>query len=130
MIKWSADYCLGVEEMDAQHQQLVAIAEKAYGVLKDSLRVDKYDEIVSIIEELKEYTLFHFKAEEEYMMSIKHPKFLSHKVQHNDFIEKVSKIDLKAVDANQEQYLVEILDFVSNWVINHIMVTDRLYVTK
>jgi hemerythrin len=130
MIKWSEEYCLGIDAIDEQHKQLMAIAEKAYDVLKNSLRLDKYDEIVAIIEELKEYTVFHFKAEEEYMMSIKYPKFLSHKVEHTDFVEKVSQIDLTAVDDNQEQYLLELLDFVSEWIVNHILVTDKLYISR
>ena len=128
MIKWSDEYLLGVEELDLQHRRLLEIAAEAESLLKTSLRTDKYDAIVGILEELKAYTVAHFQAEEKYMASIGHKKLLSHKVQHNDFVQRIQEIDLSAVDANQDRYLLELLDFVAAWIVDHILVTDRLYI--
>lgn len=127
MIKWQDDYNTGVEQMDEQHRKLIAIANEAYGLLKNDLRLDKYDAIVAILGELRDYTVYHFKAEEDYMLSIGYKRFLSHKAEHADFIAKVAEVDLDKIDANQDEYLRATLDFICGWVTEHIVGRDRLY---
>ncbi|MDD3023001.1 MAG: bacteriohemerythrin [Syntrophomonadaceae bacterium] len=130
MISWRDEFSIGVKEIDEQHMQLFKIADKAYELLKDQWRDDKYDGIVSILEELKQYTVYHFKFEEYYQMSIKYPKFLSHKIMHDDFIEKINSIDLERIDDNQGQYLLEIMDFIVKWIEGHILGQDKKIVQE
>ena len=125
MITWRDEFALGVPEIDAQHKKLFAIANRAYEVLKNDLLVDKYDQIVDIFNELKDYTVYHFTYEEDYMKSIGYRKFLSHKVQHDDFIQRINETDLRQIDENQEQYLIETLEFVVVWIENHILGVDK-----
>lgn len=125
MITWKDDFLVGVDEIDKQHQKLFEIANRAYELLKNDFYVDKYDRIVAIIEELKDYTVFHFKYEEEYMLKIKYKKFFTQKIQHDNFIKKVNEINLKEIDSNQDQSLLDLLDFVVNWISNHILIMDK-----
>lgn len=129
MIQWKESYRLGIDEIDDQHKKLFEIANRAYELLKNDFVTDKYDRIVSIIEELKEYTVYHFSFEENYMASINYRKLLSHKVIHDDFIAKISEVDLDNVDENQDEYLMGILDFVVEWIEQHILGTDKLIVS-
>lgn len=128
MIKWKKDYELGVKQIDEQHEKLFEIADRAYKLLTNDFISDKYDKIIEIIGELKEYTLFHFKSEEEYMLSIGHRRFLSHKVEHENFIKDIYNIDLYKIDSNQDQSVKEILEFVVNWIDIHILNQDKLIV--
>lgn len=130
MIQWKESYRLGIEEIDNQHKKLFEIANRAYELLKNEMLVDKYDHIVSIIEELRDYAKYHFQYEEDYMEKINYRKRLSHKVIHNDFVEKMNEINLDQVDENQDQYLMNILDFVVQWIEQHILGTDKLYATE
>jgi hemerythrin len=125
MFKWKQDYVLGVGVIDEQHKKLFEIGERAYQLLKDKFRTDKYDEIVSILAELKDYTIFHFETEEEYMMSIGYKKFLSHKVYHNDFMETINSANLGSIDKNQDEYIMELLGFVAKWIDEHILQQDK-----
>lgn len=127
MIKWKDEYSVGVEHIDDQHRKLFEIAGRAYDLLKDNLVLDKYDTIIAILEELKDYAVYHFNSEEQYMKEIGYRKLLSHKVMHDDFIEKVNGIDFNKVDENQNQYLLGTLDFVVNWIDGHILGQDKLY---
>lgn len=70
MVQWSEEYVIGIEKIDEQHKRLFEIANEAYKLLKDQFLIDKYDRIVAIIKELKDYTKYHFQYEEEYMKSI------------------------------------------------------------
>lgn len=126
MIQWKEDFSIGVPSIDEQHKKLLEITGRAYSLLKDEMRLDKYDQIVEILAELKDYTIYHFKFEEEYMASIGYGKLLSHKVEHADFIDKVNAIDMDKIDNNQNQYLLGLLDFVVDWIANHILQKDKL----
>ncbi len=130
MISWKQEYVLGIEHLDQQHMQLFKIADDIHELLKNELITDKYDDILKLLGELKDYTVFHFASEEEYMLSIGYRKLLSHKVEHNDFIEKINNVDMEKVDTDHEQYLLDILDFVLNWISDHILQADKAYVSK
>ena len=122
MIRWQDKYALGVVEIDEQHRKLFEIAGEIEALLNDEFITDKYDDIVAILGELK-----HFKDEEEFMLSNKFPMFLTHKMMHNDFVEKIESIDLSKVDNEQNLYLKEILNFVDEWLVEHILVEDAKY---
>jgi hemerythrin len=126
MLKWKNDYLIGVIEIDKQHAKLFEIGERAYELLKNDMYVDKYDRIVEVLNELKDYAVFHFKSEEEYMLSIGYKKFFSHKIEHDEFIKKVNNVDLNKVDENQDEYLLSIIEFVINWTSDHILQKDKL----
>lgn len=130
MIKWKEEYKIGVEQIDNQHKRLFEIADEAYGILLDKYSIDKYDRIVEVINELKDYTVFHFRSEEDYMKKINYPGLSSQKKVHDEFIEKINSVDLEQIDENQDKYIMEILDFVLNWIEQHILKMDKLIVSK
>ena len=126
MLHWKDDYAIGVEIIDEQHKHLFEIGNKIYDLLENYLLDDKYDKVVTIIQELGEYTKYHFKTEEDYMLQIRYPKYFSQKVEHDDFIKKIEEIDLKDLDQNQEKHIRDILTFVFQWVLEHILKKDKL----
>lgn len=130
MLIWKEAYETGNNEVDEQHKKLFEIGNQAFILLKNPLIEDKYDKIVDIIEELKAYTQYHFKSEEEYMMKIRYKGFFAHKLEHDDFIKKFDEIDYSRIDQGQKQYILEILDFISNWITNHILEKDLLHSHK
>ena len=126
MYAFKEEYKTGIDFIDEQHEKLFDIADRTYYLLKDELSIDKYDKIIELINELKEYTAYHFKCEEEYMESINYKRMFTQKVEHECFIKKLDEIDLGKVDENQDEYIMEILEFLSNWLINHICRNDIL----
>ncbi len=130
MLKWKEEYLVGIDSIDEQHMKLIEIANRAYALLKNEFITDKYDKIVEIIGELKDYTVYHFSFEEEYMKSIGYKKLFSHIVLHGDFLEKVNAVNLDEIDNNQNEYLTRIMDFVCNWLVSHIVREDKLIAGK
>lgn len=92
----------------------------------DEFIPDKYDYIVQILKELADYAVFHFQHEEEYMMSIRYKKLISQKVEHQEFIDKIESYNFDEIDENQKGVILEILDFLNDWLINHILDNDKL----
>ena len=54
MLQWKEEYEVGVAEIDEQHQKLIDIANRVYELMRNELALDKYDQIVEILQELKE----------------------------------------------------------------------------
>lgn len=118
------EYKLGIPLIDEQHARLFEIGESAYQLLKDEFSEDKYDRIVAIINELKDYTVVHFADEEKYMESINYKRLFSQKFEHAEFIKKVNEVDFSKIDTNQEEYIMGILTFLSDWLVSHIIEKD------
>jgi hemerythrin len=125
---WSDIYTTGVASIDEQHQKLFEICGRIYDLLRQKDSYDKYDYILNLIDELKDYTVFHFNSEEEYMQQIGYKKFFTHKIEHQDFIEKVNNVDLTKIDEDQTEYIMGILEFVVKWIDEHILEKDKLIV--
>ncbi len=125
MLKWKDGYATGIPSIDEQHQELFAIGNKMYELLENDMQLDKYDRIMEIVGELKDYTRYHFQSEEEYMLSIGHPGYLVQKVEHADFIKRLDSIDPEDLDENQDQKIRELLDLLFNWVLEHILKRDK-----
>ena len=130
MFKMKDEFRTGIERIDQEHEKLFEIANRAYETLMDEFIVDKFDYIVEIFEELKDYTQVHFRHEEEYMISNQFKKLFSHKIEHEKFIDKVSSYNLSEIDDNQKETIMEILEFLNEWLVNHIMERDIVMVRE
>lgn len=126
MYEMKEEFKTGIEIIDNEHKMLFEIADKIYMLLKNEFIIDKYDRIVDLIEELKGYAALHFKDEEAYMKSINYKKMFTQKIDHDNFIKKLNEIDLNELDANQEEYILELLEFVNTWLVTHILEKDKL----
>ncbi|MDO5516110.1 MAG: hemerythrin family protein [Clostridium sp.] len=126
MYKMKDEYKIGIDFIDEQHARLFEIADEAYNLLKDNFTIDKYDNVVEIIDELKDYTRFHFSAEEKYMESINYKRMFTQKIEHENFIKKLEEVDYRSIDENPEQYVFKILEFLNEWLTGHILHNDKL----
>lgn len=124
MYEMKPEYFVGIEMIDREHTQLFAYASEVYELLHSEWKSDQYDEIVAVLMKLREYTKEHFSDEEAYMESIHYNKTLVQKVQHQAFIEKLDEYDFDVIDENQEEVISELLQFLTDWLVNHIMIVD------
>ena len=87
---------------------------------------DKYDNMIDILGKLREYAKKHFADEEAYMESIQYKKLFTQKMQHQAFVEELDKIDLDEISEieNQDEKIGELLTFVTDWLIHHILEVD------
>lgn len=116
----------GISLIDEEHKTLFDIIGKVYTTIQTELVHDKYDAILDILDELKEYTRIHFTDEENYMREIGYDGLAYQEMLHQKFIDKLEELDLEDVDDNQEAYLYDFLGFLQNWLVNHILKVDML----
>ena len=125
MFEMKDEYFTGVEVIDEQHSKLIEIAEMVYQLLQNEFMVDKFDQIVALLKELKEYTIYHFATEEEYMEKNGYVKLFAHRLRHREFIKKLESVDFEHMEENQEKSLDELLNFLVNWLVDHIINMDK-----
>jgi hemerythrin len=120
----------GINIIDEEHQMLFQIIGKIYKAIEVELVHDKFDLILDILDELKEYTRVHFADEENYMREIGYDGLPYQEMLHQKFIDKLNELDLDDVDDNQEEYLYDFLGFLQNWLVNHILRVDKMIPAK
>lgn len=125
LLNFSEEYYVGVDIIDNEHRRLFEILADLNVLNCEEYINDKYDAIVDVVEELKDYTVKHFNDEEKYMKNIGYEGLAVQQMVHQSFIDKMDNIDLSDVDENQQEYLDELIDFLANWLINHIMKMDQ-----
>lgn len=125
MYEMKPEYYTGITLIDEEHKKLFEIADEAYELYKNEFIPDKYDNIANILHELREYTKVHFQHEEEYMISIGYKGMFMQKVQHDQFREKLDELDLEHIDENSDGVIQEVLTFLTDWLVHHILETDK-----
>lgn len=89
-------------------------------------KCDKYDRIDILLEKLYDYTVKHLADEEAYMESIHYNKLFTQKVQHQAFIEKLDEFmeSHNKEEENQDEQIMKILTYLTEWLVNHILYVD------
>lgn len=129
MYEIKPEYLTGIEFIDKEHTRLFELADETYEVLHDDISQDKTSDIVRLVSELIDYTRVHFTHEEEYQKSINYPFYEQHAAQHRQFEESLLAIDIDAIEHDlegQNETVEGILEFLVNWLINHIKKVDGL----
>ena len=128
MYEMKPKFFTGIELIDNEHRQLFDYANQIYDLLHAEFVPDKYDNIVDILGKLRDYTKKHFADEEAYMESIQYKKIFTQKVQHQAFIDELDKLNLDEISEveNQEETIENLLSFVTDWLIHHILEVDTL----
>jgi len=125
--EWKDSYSVNIAEIDKQHKKLFKIGESICDLAMANDAYDHYDEIIEILQELKDYTAYHFNYEEKLMEKIGYENLETHKIEHNFIIKKLNKVESKDIDMSQKDTLIELLAFVSDWISGHILKTDMKY---
>ena len=119
---WSSQLETGIRQIDLQHQELIDIInefEAAHVAGEDARAMNE------LLPRLAGYVIFHFATEESMLPGI--PGGAEHKAmhteQHKAFKERFAK--LKAMPGkDQRGETSAMLEYLKQWLVNHIMKTD------
>jgi hemerythrin len=125
VVQWDDSYKLGVEQIDEQHRVLFDIMNHLWSAI---VRRASKDEMVQIVNELEHYTVSHFTAEEAFMQSANYSGFGEHKKLHDQFVMRIR--EAKAEVQQGKQISLDLLHFLRDWLVSHIMVKDRAYANE
>ncbi len=120
LITWTQKYNTGVEEIDAQHRQLVDIINELY-VARHS---QNSQEVVNgILSKMTDYAEYHFDFEEELINQLNPSELKGHKAKHQKFRTYIKEI---LGYQSKEKFFVEdmLMMFLESWLTKHILIED------
>jgi len=122
--KWEKDYIFCIKEIDNQHRHFVAILDDIY---KSLINLGSREEQGKLLNDLVGYAVVHFQTEEKYFDQFNYEGTVEHKKAHQELKEKVLKFqaDFKL---GKSEISSEILDFLEDWLIDHLATQDKKYV--
>ena len=124
LIEWDDAFSVGNQQLDEHHKKFFRIIN----TLHDAMKKGEREEILqTVLKELQEYIQYHFKAEESLMKLYSYPDYSSHKAEHEDAIQKINKF-IVDFERGDDKLAIDVLNFLSNWLQNHILRTDRKYI--
>ena len=120
---WQDGYSVGIESIDNDHKKLLNLINK----LQASVHYHTGSTFEKqALDELIDYTRFHFKREEELMEKHGFPGFDEHKRKHDEMIEHVEAFVIE-YEQKGTDVLEEVSEFLKSWLIEHINGTDQEY---
>ncbi|WP_406656316.1 bacteriohemerythrin [Methanolobus sp. ZRKC2] len=123
LVTWSDKYSMNIKEIDEQHQSLVRMINE----LHDAMLQAKSKEVaLGIINNMAEYTQYHFSTEEKYMQQFEYPGYAAHKKEHDKFIEKVGNFK-NDYESGKTGLSFDLLNFLKDWLVTHIQESDKKY---
>ncbi|CAA7613241.1 bacteriohemerythrin [Magnetospirillum sp. UT-4] len=120
--QWTADLSVGNSEMDGQHRRLFDLALLLWRSAEDPA-IDSQATIDAIID----YTYEHFANEERYLRSIGYPGLRDHQRNHGNIFVALDNIINRFADDERRVLVRELSEFVSEWLVRHILHEDMAY---
>ncbi|RDE22538.1 hypothetical protein DV711_08060 [Motiliproteus coralliicola] len=111
---------LGITEIDQQHSRFVGYINDTWDALE---RGDSREEFLHILNNLLDYAMEHFSLEEALMREFNYPDYESHKGTHTVTSADLFEFDLRLL-AGDEAEARAFLEFLTDWLKNHILGTD------
>ncbi len=124
LFRWDESFMVGIAEIDRQHKLLVDIVNELYYEAGNNC---SHEMLGRILNGLVEYTKTHFAYEEGLLAMHGYPDLGPHQLKHKKLVARVMEFQGR-VTANDESVLEELLQFLKNWLANHIQGTDKKYV--
>lgn len=122
-IEWTAKLSVGIEEIDREHRTLVGMINE----LDDAMYEGKSKDMLGqIINRLVAYAVTHFHTEESYFDLFGYPAADAHKAEHESFRQKTAEFKT-GFEAGTIGLSFQVMDFLSQWVQNHIQSVDKQY---
>lgn len=117
---WNDKLSVGVKVIDDDHKILLGMANKLWDAI---IAQGGRQALEEILDQLVDYTTFHFAREEELFAYTAYPGAARHKKEHDDLTKQVLEI--------QERYrngapalTLEVMSFLKDWLYDHILDSD------
>jgi len=122
-ILWDPDLSVGVEAIDAQHQELFGRIDRLLEAIRERHGAE---EVARLLEYLGEYVLAHFSSEEKLMLEQAYPHYDAHRQEHLRFVREFGALRAEhEKEGPTAALLIRVTNRVTAWLREHIYRADR-----
>jgi len=123
---WLDKYSVGIPQIDAQHQGLIRLINDLHAAMSAG---HGKQSVGKILDELIRYTEQHFSYEENMLKVRTYSKLATHQAEHKKLTGQVLELREK-FKAGALTLTMEVMQFLKNWLANHIMGHDQQYAAE
>jgi hemerythrin len=122
-LTWTPAISVDVKTIDDQHKKLFEILNRALLIRQRGM---DHREMIEVLRELVDYSDYHFRTEDDYMLDNNYPLFQNHRKEHGQYLRKMSRL-LEAFEKNEPGLPDEIGAFLEQWWLKHVSESDLRY---
>ena len=122
-VEWNTRLTFGIRLIDDQHEKLVNLTNNLHlACLESQETANRY--FIEVAREAVKYVHYHFSTEEQVMLFLRYPHYLTHKKEHEIFVKEILRQTQMFSD---QKNLVpnRYVQFLKDWVLSHIAVCDK-----
>lgn len=123
LLEWNDSLSVELDCIDEQHKKLVEILNSLHG---SSASATDPEAVKKILNDLVEYTVYHFGFEEGLLREHQYPDFDNHLLAHKALVAQVGKFN-EDFQAGRAKLSGELFKFLRSWLNGHIRGTDKRY---
>lgn len=126
LVGWTPGMSVGLETMDAQHQALFAALNRLVIAIRSGHGAGEVEPLLAFLDH---YVREHFAEEEQILADAGYPELDAQRRQHASFIGEMDALkDRLATPGTDREEMAEVLHLrLRDWLVNHIIVSDRAY---
>lgn len=123
LLQWKPEYSVGIATLDEDHKKLIDLLNR-FQTAYEYQTSDAFER--QALNELIDYTRYHFNREEQLMEENDYPDLESHRQEH---VEMIAQVDRFVADYEEQGHkaLVRVASYLREWLISHINGTDKQY---
>ena len=125
LFEWKDSYSVSVDKYDNQHKKLIGLINELHAAMSSGKAKDA---LSKILDELITYTKTHFADEEAEFKKHSYPGYLVQKNEHEKLTNEVVKF-YEEFKNGKTNLSIEMISFLKDWLLNHILITDKKYST-
>ncbi len=121
---WDDNFATGIAAIDAQHKQLLTLLNSLVSHL--AYRAEP-PALNSVFQQLKDYTLIHFRDEEAiWNAELGDDRWaVEHQHSHHSFVEEVLRLKAEESVKSLDEVITDIAAFLTHWLALHIIDSDK-----
>ena len=124
LLEWKEEYSVEVKAIDDQHKEMFRMINELVGLINV---VPDRDRIEPLLDGLIAYRQKHFATEEGYFKQFDFEGAEEHIEEHTRFNDRLEALRSGYAD-DPIGLAFELVDFLEDWLIDHILNTDRKYI--
>jgi hemerythrin len=121
---WRDEYSVNIQRIDNHHRRLLDMSNR----LIEAVRHGRgQTEMAEALDFLMGYAMYHFSEEEMLLERYGYPEQAGHAGKHKRLLAQVRELEERLSTSGMDA--TELLSFLHDWIVNHILVEDRRFAT-